>query len=392
MKIGIDARFLTHPQMGGFKTYTENLVTALAEVDSQNEYILYVDRAPSAATVLSRKANFKVCVVPGTQPMIGMPLREQWRLARQVERDRVTVLHSPCLTAPLRLPCPLVVTIHDMIWRFPEKFVQGKKAAGARRLMEWYYRYVPAQAARRAATVITVSYAAQTDIIQQLKIPTERVCVTHEAAKPFYRRLTTGPSAEVLRQKFDLPASFILAMGSADPRKNMAGLLQAYALLPTAVRAQYPLAIVWTHHLLSETIAAQAKQLHVTQQLKFLKRVSDEDLLLLYNAASLFVFPSLYEGFGLPLLEAMTCGAPVVAANNSSIPEVVGDAGCLADSTQPELFAAAIAQLLANPTLCAQLVTRGVARAAQFSWMKCARETLAIYQQVAAQSNFQQRS
>lgn len=385
MRIGVDARFLTHPQPGGFKTYSENLIAALTELDAVNEYLLYVDRRPAAGLPLLDRPNVAVRVVAGTLPVVGMPWREQVGLAWQAARDRLDLLHAPSLTAPLFPGCPLVVTIHDMIWRFPEQFAQGK-AAGKRQLMQSYYRYAPAAAARRAAAVLTVSHAAKADIVAQLGLPPERVTVTHNGLKPIYRPIADrGPLVD-LRRRYDLEMDFILAIGSADPRKNLVTLLHAYAALPAELRQRYQLAIVWTHQLLAAGLAEQAAALGIADRLRFLQRVSDADLALLYNAAGLFVFPSRYEGFGLPLLEAMACGVPVVAADNSSIPEIAGDAALLVPAQDAAAMSGAMAQVLNDVAVQEALIRRGVARAAHFSWARCARETHAVYEQVAAQA------
>lgn len=380
MRIGIDARFLTHPQPGGFKTYTEQLVCALLDVDPDNEYVLYVDRPPESR-ILSA-ANATVRIVPGTAPFVGMPWREQIGLTMYAKRDRIDVLHSLCLTAPLYAPCPLIVTIHDTIWMFPHRFTQQQKRL-KRSLMDIYYQYVPKAAVRRASAVVTVSQDARAAIVRHLGIPAHRVFVTYEAAAAIYRRLDRQYAINAVQQKFGLRESFILAIGSSDPRKNIATLLHAYALLPETMRTRHNLVIVWTHSLLAESIANQARACGIEEHVRFLHHVSNDDLIMLYNAASFFVFPSRYEGFGLPILEAMACGTPVIAANNSSIPEVAGDAAILVDAELPAMMAHEMVRLLEDDALRHEMSARSLNRATAFSWQRCARETLAVYQSIA---------
>jgi len=383
MRIGIDARFLTHPQPGGFKTYTESLVAALAALDVDNEYFLYVDRVPGPATQLPAQPNVSVRVVPGSYPLLGMIWREQVGLARQVARDRVNLLHSPSLTAPIMPACPSVVTIHDMIWYFPEKFSQGKPVSGKRQLIEWYYRYIPKLSAERATAIITVSYAARQSILEHLRVTAAQVFVTPEAASPFYGVIDDPATIESIRRKYGLPPNYVLAMGSADPRKNLSTLVRAYAALPLALRERHHLAIVWTHQFLADTLAHEIDRLGITSQVIFMQNVSNQDLKLLYNGAVLFVFPSLYEGFGLPPLEAMACGAPVVAANNSSIPEIVGTAVPQFDALDAPAITQAIHSVLADESYRDRLRRYGLERAQTFSWRRCAQETLQVYQRVA---------
>jgi glycosyltransferase involved in cell wall biosynthesis len=266
-----------------------------------------------------------------------------------------------------------------MIWFFPERFSNGKPWSAQRKFMEWYYRLVPQLAVRHASAIITVSQAARESIIQHLGVEADKVWVTYEAPSHIYRPVDDAHQIEAVRQKYELASEFILAIGSADPRKNITTLVQAYALLPTTLRERYKLVIVWTHHFLATELANQVEQLGLTTRARFLKQVANEDLVLLYNAASLFVFPSLYEGFGLPPLEAMACGTPVVAANNSSIPEIVGDAALLVEAEDTEGLADMMAHVLTRETVQTSLAEKGLKQAARFSWEKCARQTMAGY-------------
>lgn len=379
MKIGIDARFLTHPQVGGFKTYSENLIAALAEVDHDNEYVLYFDRKPADSAPIPQQSNIAVRTIPGTLPAVGMVWREQVHLAYQAVHDRLDLFHAPSLTAPLLLPCPLIVTIHDMIWRFPERFRQKQPWSTQRKMMEWYYRIIPKWAAGRATTLLTVSNSAKESIVQQLKFPAERIAVTHEAASPLYRRVTNPAPLAKVRSKYKLAENFILAIGSADPRKNMTTLVRAYGQLPAALRTQFPLVIVWTHAFLTSELRELVTQLELSAHIQFLEKISTEELVLLYNLAGLFVFPSHYEGFGLPPLEAMACGTPVIAADNSSIPEVVGEAARLFSAEDGRTMALLMERVLTDAEDRSELARKGLQRATQFSWQCCAQKTIAAY-------------
>jgi len=175
-----------------------------------------------------------------------------------------------------------------------------------------------------------------------------------------------------------------LAIGSADPRKNLNSLVLAYAELPPDLQEQYQLVIVWTHTFLSDEMEQLVYSADLQDRVQFLQGVGDEDLVCLYNAASLFAFPSLYEGFGLPPLEAMACGTPVVAANNSSIPEVVGDAAVLFNAEDVAAMANAIVRVLVDECLQASMIEKGFRRSSSFSWTKCARDTLRVYGKVLA--------
>ncbi len=380
MRIGIDARFVTHPQPGGFKTYTSNLLLHLPEVDSDNEYILYIDRAPKAGAMLPYGANVTTRVISGALPVIGMPWREQLALSSAAAQDRLDVFHAPCLTGPLFLNCRSIVTIHDMIWaRHPTG-----RTRTIRRPMDHYYRLMPRLATRRADAIVTVSHASKQEIVSQLQIAPERIFVTHEGYSSIFHPADRPTAVAQVRARFGLEGPFVLAIGSADPRKNLATLIAAYAELDEALRDRYQLAIVWTHSLLAGAIEADVARRQLGTRVRFLSNVSDTELAWLYNAATLFVFPSLHEGFGLPLLEAMACGTPVIAANNSSIPEIACDGALLTNASEVPALSQAMAQALQHQKLRDRLVANGLARAATFSWEKCARDTVQIYRQVAA--------
>ena len=382
MRIGIDAQFLTHPQPGGFKTYTENLVTSLAEIDAENEYFLYLDRTPNEDLKIPQKPNFTCRIVAGDYPGIGMPWREQIALPLQVARDRLDLFHSPCQTGPLFLTCPSVVTIHDVIWFFSRKFTTGRPRPLRRNLIGWYIRSISPHVAHRASAIITVSKASKNDIARFLGIPEQKIFVTLEAASSIYCQIDDLQQLNLIRKKFDLSPEFILAIGSADPRKNISMLIEAYALLPHDLRSQHQLVIVWTHNYLEEEINQQITKLGITDLVKFIPRASDDDLILLYNAAALFVFPSLYEGFGLPPLEAIACGTPVLAANNSSLPEILGDAALFVDLKNDAELALKMTELLTNEQVRSDLIRKGFNRVKEFSWKKCASETLELFRQI----------
>ena len=385
MKIGIDARFLTHPQAGGFKTYTQNLIAALAEVDQENEYVLYVDRELDSHHPVPRASNMECKIVRGKWPLLGMLVREQFGLAQAGWRDRLDLLHCPALTAPLLVSCPLVVTLHDTLWHTVSLF--QSRLTLRRQLMASYYRRVPERAARKASVIITVSKAAKADIVNRLGIPPERVVVTYEAAASDFKPVSNPDRLNAVRAKYALPSSFVMAIGSADPRKNIDLLLNAYARLPEYVRNLHHLAILWTHPDMVKQIQYRVELLRLTRHCHFLHDVSTEDMVRLYNAAELFVFPSRYEGFGLPPLEAMSCGTAVIASNNSSIPEILADAAYLVDAERPEQIAQAMIDLLGSAPARTELVRRGLQHAALFSWNHCARQTVEVYRQCARRAN-----
>jgi glycosyltransferase involved in cell wall biosynthesis len=231
--------------------------------------------------------------------------------------------------------------------------------------------------------IITVSETSKSDIAQSLGLSPDQIFVTYEAAGSDFKQIEDESQIELIHKKFNLSKEFILSLGSADPRKNIKTLIEAYALLPAAIRDQFQLLVVWNHGTMTTPLEQHAADLGVADQVRFLEWVPNEDLVLLYDAASLFVFPSLYEGFGLPLLEAMACGTPVVAANNSSIPEIADQAALLTEAKDPKMMAEKISLVLSDESLRDDLISKGFKRAEAFSWKKCALQTVGVYEQVA---------
>jgi len=256
------------------------------------------------------------------------------------------------------------MTIHDVIELLPNRWRNRSLKA---RVLGWYERFVMALAAKRATLVITDSLNSKRDIVSALGIDPDVVRVIYISAHPRYTRVEGAKVA--VERKYGLDG-YILAIGSAHPRKNASGAIEAYLRIKDAIPHQ--LVLVCTH---------RRRPSSKRRGISFLEGVSDEDLCLLYNAAELFVFPSFYEGFGLPPLEAMACGTPVIASNRASLPEVIGDAGILVDPDDVEGMASAMLRVLNDERLQKELSEKGMERAKLFSWEKAAEETVAVYEE-----------
>lgn len=385
MRIAIDARALSHPQPGGFKTYTTNLIRSLPEVDGRNQYHILLDR-PVPNDQVPTAPNVTVEVVDGQRAGWGMPYREQVRLPLRLRGGAFDLFHAPCATGPVAARLPLVVTIHDAI-EFLETGRSGAslmKANLKRLALPAYSRAVQRLVARRAATIITDSTHSRDDLVRYLGVDPALIRVIPLAPSPIFR-VRDESDVALFRRGLNLPPAFALALVSSSPRKNAAGLLRIYAQLPEPLRARFPLVMLWAHSWLMPEIETLIAELELAPYVRFMRNISDDDLALLYNAASVFVFPSLYEGFGLPVLEAMACGLPVVASNLTSVPELAGDGAVLANPSDEAAFAAALRDVLDRPERRASLRKAGLQRAAEFSWQRTARMTLDVYQDVYQQ-------
>jgi glycosyltransferase involved in cell wall biosynthesis len=389
--VAFDARAISHPQPGGFKTYSENLIRHLPELQTGAGYLVLFDRPFSYAPLLNR-ADMQTQVVKNGPAFLGVPYRENFSLPACLKANQIELAHFPNGSAPVVNAYPFIVTIHDTIELMA---VSNQFGAGSlkRNLMHLYNRYNQVLAARHAQAIITVSNSSRNDIIRYLKVPEEKIFVTYEGPTEAFLLPKDPKKIEEILHKYGISKKYILAIGSADPRKNLRCLIHAYNQLPADLKAQYELVLVMTHQRLLDTFTTLVEQYGLTQRVKFLKSVSNEDLAVLYQGTSVFAFPSLYEGFGLPPLEAMACGAPVIAAKNSSIPEITGEAAYLVDGIQGERqfegLAEALNNVLSNANLRETLSQCGIERAGKFTWERCAEETVRIYHHVLSNSHNQ---
>jgi glycosyltransferase involved in cell wall biosynthesis len=292
-------------------------------------------------------------------------------LPRQLARLKIDVCHFTNNVASIWTPCPSIMTIHDMtLWLFPEYH-------GRSRLLSM--RPIIPLAARRAAAIITVSESARRDIISILGVPEEKVHVIYEAPAPHFRRLSPGPSLEAVREHHQLPDRFILYVGTIEPRKNLVRLLEAFAQLRRAGGQTCSLVLVGQRGWHDDAVFEAAERLALGDAVRFLGYVSPETLVALYNLAEVAAFPSMYEGFGLPVVEAMSCGLPVVTSASGSLAEVAGDAAEYVDPHEVESIAHGLERLLTDRTRHEELRARGLARAPQFNWAEAARQTRQVY-------------
>ncbi len=384
MKIGINALFLKFPASGSGQ-YLTHLLNALAEMDQHNEYILLGPQPVPQDRRVPTSFLYQEAPVPAftkRNENIEKLLWEQYTAPAAARKAGVDILHVPYFAPPLLPRTPTVVTIHDVIpFRLP------LYRAGAR--LEAYMRLV-ARAARKATLIITVSQHARLDMIDALKLPPERVRVIYEAAGDEYHPITDPAVLAAVRARYGLGERYILCLSGLDQRKNIPQLVRAFA------RLYHRLDDPNLQLFISGNPDKQrgplfpdprpvASELGVTDQIIY-RFVEEEDKPALYSAASVYVFPSLYEGFGLPPLEAMSCGAPVICSNRTSLPEVVGDAAISLDPNETEALADAMHSVLTNKMLEAHLRTRSLQRAEQFSWRKTASETITAYEEAFARS------
>lgn len=368
MRIGIDARLVYYSQ-AGIGQYILQLVRALSRLKAEEAFFLLQSRKDR--TVITSSDDFERVSIwtPSHHPL------EQWAFALELAFLGLDLLHSPDFIPPSRRRFASIITVHDLAFLLYPHFLTDQAAR--------YYGQID-QAVRVTDHIIAVSESTKSDVVNLLGVPEEKITVIYEAAKEIYRPLDREEARAAVRQRYGLEEPFLLAVGTVEPRKNLATLFEGLHVLAERRAARPPLAVVGSRGWLFEETVARVEDLDLTGQVRFLGRLPDEELLLLYNAARVHCYPSLYEGFGLPPLEAMACGTPTVSSNVSSIPEVVGDAALLVDPHDASALAEAIWRLLSDEDLHQHLALKGLDRAHQFSWEKAARETLGVYRQLTS--------
>jgi len=379
-RLGLNAHLLAPEgsyRSAGVSRYIAKLLTYLPQVGPEHEFVAFVG---DPATIESCEGSDRWLIRQTAAPADSPLRRIAWEQVRQpldARRLGLDLLHAPVNVGPLLTRRPLVVTVHDLSFlRYPELFRPFNRAYLSR-WTRW--------SLRRAARIIAVSSSTRQDLIDLYRVPPERIAVVPNGVD---KEIAPVDDPERLRRfcaSRGVSRPFILSVGTLEPRKNLPTLLNAFALLRRQEGLAHTLVLVGGRGWYYEEIDATVDALGLTGHVHIAGHVPGDELALWYSAADLFCYPSMYEGFGLPPLEAMACGTPVVTSNTSSLPEVVGDAGLMVDPADVEGLAAHMARVLSDPDLRARLRKAGPERAAQFSWRATAERTLAVYEDALRQ-------
>ncbi|MBI5885815.1 MAG: glycosyltransferase family 4 protein [Deltaproteobacteria bacterium] len=348
----------------GIGRYIQNLLTHLPMIDQDNSFSAVTGPKGAAIPPCS---NLYVRPLLRDIPVYAL-IREQFGLPGEMNRFNPDVFHYPSFNMPLNNPKPAVVTIHDLVYYL---------APGAcSRLRHWYARVVFPLVARRAMRVITGSEHTKRDIVNHLGVDPAKITVIYHGVSSLYRPVADVAAVDAVKRRYGLEGDYILYVGTHHPRKNLKRLIEAFAMIkPKGVRLAITGAMEERRLDLYET----PERFGVQERVVFTGPVREEDLPALYSGATIFVIPSLYEGFGLTPLEAMACGAPVISSNLTSLPEVVGDAAMTFNPLDVEALAGCMQTLLNDGALRASLREKGIARARLFNWKRTAEQTLGVY-------------
>jgi glycosyltransferase involved in cell wall biosynthesis len=366
MRFAVDAHAIGR-HLTGNEVYVRNLLNAFGASGGECEFVAYVSEDTA-----------REWIPPGIQirPISGNPfMRLGYDLARRVREDRPDLLHVQ-YTAPVGCRVPVVVSVHDVSFlEHPEYFPWARA-----RQLQWTVR----RTVRRAAKVLTGTEFSRKSILKVYgDLDEDKVVVVPNAAAPEFRPLPREAATAAVRDRFKIPTPFLLSVGDLQPRKNQIGLIRAFARLVRAYpQLKHRLVLAGKETWFAGRVREAARESGVEDRIHFAGFVSDQDLLQLYNACDTFVFPSFYEGFGLPALEAMACGRAVVCSNATALPEVVDGAAIVFDPYNADEIVRAIADLLLDAELRARMERLGLQRAAQFSWQRTAERTLNVFREV----------
>lgn len=370
MRPGLDLHALHH-LMQGSRTYMLQLTQHLLELDQESEFVLYLPRRrdfDAAATFPHPKALHRD--TPSSRVA-----RLLTTFPSQVRRDRCDLLHVQYVAPPL-LRAPYVVSLHDILHEVHPEFYPG----GLRRLMSLLYPW----SARRAARVLALSHHTRKMVMDLYGVPEQRVVTVWPGVSSEFRILNDLKGIAEVKRKLGIQGEYVLFVGRIEPRKNIRGLVEAWRLLLEQGDATHALVVAGMRDPLFADYHDETVKLAVPGKILFTGGVDQADLPLLYNGASLLAYPSFGEGFGLPVLEAMACGAPVLASNTTSLPEAVGEAGLMVNPRDVAEMARMLRRMLVDVDLRAHLRQRGLAHAATFTWRRAAEQVLAVYRDVAA--------
>jgi glycosyltransferase involved in cell wall biosynthesis len=369
MRFAVDAHAIGR-HLTGNEVYVRSLLREFAELDRESEFVACVSEPEAEGWIPQRFDVRHVSADPFR--------RLGWDLGRAVKAARPDVLHVQ-YTAPLGVRVPVIVTVHDVSFLdHPEFFTLGRRAQ---------MRFTVSRTVKTSSRIITVSEFSRRAILRHYNVPADKVQVIPNAANPYFRATNHDRARRAAQDRLKLDAPFVLSVGDLQPRKNHVRLIEAFACLITAhPKLNHHLVLTGQDTWFGDKVRAAAANSGIANRIHFTGFVDDSELLDLYNACDCFVFPSLYEGFGLPVLEAHACGRAVACSGTSSIPEVADGACLLFDPADAGEITRAMADILLDPELRARLERLGLKNAARFNWRYSASSTLEVYRDVAARS------
>lgn len=369
-KIGIEVQRLFRKKKHGMEVVAMELINELKQMQTADSFVVFAkDDEDKKSFANTENISFKT--ITGRTYMDW----EQISLPKAARKEKIDFLHSTCNTSALRLKVPLLLTLHDIIYLEELNF----KGTAYQNFGNLYRKLVVPAIVKKSRYIITVSNFEKHVIMRKLNVPEEKIKVVYNAVNKKFNNNYSKPEIKDFREKHHLPEHFILFLGNTAPKKNTNNVVDAYIKYCDSFSEPIPLVIPDYDKCLLEEKLKKCNRQDLVNNFIFPGFISSNEMPLIYNAATLFLYPSLRESFGLPILEAMGCGAPVITSNTSSMPEVSANAALLADPFSANDIAEKIAEVLTNTPLKNELIQKGFARAAEFTWKRSAENLLSIY-------------
>jgi glycosyltransferase involved in cell wall biosynthesis len=377
-RIGIEAQKLFSRNKHGMDVVAMELIRNLQIIDHHNEYVIFVQ--PGEDKCLQPTKNFRFVEVQSS----SLPVWEQYELPRAAKHEKVDILHCTSNTAPLFLNIPLVVSLHDIMYLESFKFL-GSNDTLRHKLGNLYRRFIVPRIVKTADRIITVSEFERKRICNFMHIDMQKVNVVYNGVGDHFKPVTEPKVLNGIRQKYNLPPKYILFFGSTDPKKNTEKTLKAYVKYVLASSQKLALVIPDYPENQLESILSKLGHPALRERIYLPGYVVNTDLPAIYSMADAFLYPSLHESFGIPPLEAMACGTPVITSNTSAMPEICGEGATFVDPTRSETITQALLRLQNDDELRNQLIHSGFQRWPLFTWHNTAQATLAIYNDMLEQ-------
>jgi glycosyltransferase involved in cell wall biosynthesis len=378
MKIGIEGQRLFRIKKHGMDMVALELVNSLQKLDHDNEYVVFV-KPDEDNHALKATANFKIVELAGGP----YPIWEQFALPRAAKKEGCDILHCTSNTAPIFLDIPLVTTLHDIIY-MESVSVFNKAGTWYQKFGNMYRRLIVPRIVKNSAKIITVSKFERNRIADFFKIPKadNKLVAIYNGVTTHFRKINDKNELNRVKQLYNLPDNFLFFLGNTDPKKNTPGVLKAFSEYLLQTGADMYLVMLDYEQSALDKILSDIGNKNLKSRILLTGYVVNSDLPAIYNLCSIFLYPSLRESFGIPMLEAMRCGVPVITSNTSSMPEVSGGAAYIIDPYMPNEITDAIIELLNNKHLRDDFIEKGYIQSQQFSWENMAKDVLELYKTV----------
>jgi len=379
MKIGIEGQRLFREKKHGMDMVALELINNLQKIDKENQYVIFVKPDVDNKCIKETK-NFKIKKLNGGP----YPLWEQFALPKAALKENCDILHCTSNTAPINTKIPLIITLHDIIYL---ESISIFKKAGTwyQKFGNMYRRYVVPKVVKKSKKIITVSEFEKNRINNFFHFKDNdknKLSAVYNGVGEHFKHIEDKKILDEVKKKYNLPDEFIFFLGNTDPKKNTKGILQAYSILLKEKNIDIPLVMLDYDKSELLKLLSEIKDKDLINNIILTGYVINSDLPAIYNLSKIFLYPSLRESFGIPILEAMACGTPVITSNTSSMPEIAGEAVLIIDPFKPEDIADAVEKLYLDKSLCEELINKGYRQAGKFTWKAMAENVLNLYNEV----------